>query len=264
MYLREVGTSCICFQVTLSEQILPAFGAWSQLLATEITYRSTFADNNLIVASQAQGKRDPASLIPRSLHILTLLCAGILVHILHICYLRTPCRLFRPTRSCLITSTLRPDSPVGVPQHAAIRTMSENPLKRKYSSEDADMDIDSVPQANGNDTTNGAGDNRGSTEPRRLTPSFLHTDPRPDDFAHAGLRRGIALALDHVGFGSADAIAVESFALATEECTTPPIRQRNCTGFANALIHYRPPILHRVPQATILRRTQRAAQSRRL
>lgn len=98
--------------------------------------------------------------------------------------------------------------------------MSNDSLKRKYSSDDSEMDLDSVPQANGNVTTNGTGDNRASTETRRLTPHFLHTDPRPDDFAHAGLRRGIALALDHVGFDSADTIAVESFALATEECTT--------------------------------------------
>lgn len=99
--------------------------------------------------------------------------------------------------------------------------MSNYSLKRKYSSDDADVDMDSVPLASGNGTANGAEDSAGSTEPPVFASSFLHTDPRPDDFAHAGLRRGIALALDHVGFDSADAIAVESFALATEKCTIP-------------------------------------------
>lgn len=100
--------------------------------------------------------------------------------------------------------------------------MPNNSLEQGYSSDDAQMDLDSVPQANGNSTTNGSGDNQDPAQPRPLMPSYLHTDPRPDDFAHAGLRRGIALALDHVGFDSADAIAIESFALATEECMIFP------------------------------------------
>ena len=92
--------------------------------------------------------------------------------------------------------------------------VSPNPLKRKHSSEDFEMS--GATQPNGSTVS----DDRAAPELRRVTPSFLHTDPRPDDFAHAGIRRGIALALDHVGFESADAVAVESFALATEECMT--------------------------------------------
>lgn len=98
--------------------------------------------------------------------------------------------------------------------------MSPNPLKRKYSSEDVDMG--GVPQANGSTPS----DDSAAAEHHRITPSFLHTDSRPDDFAHAGIRRGIALALDHVGFESADAVAVESFALATEECKAPMVRAK--------------------------------------
>lgn len=92
--------------------------------------------------------------------------------------------------------------------------MSPNPMKRKYSSEDVEMD--GADQANGSTP----GDDSAAAEHHRLTPSSLHTDARPDDFAHAGIRRGIALALDHVGFESADTVAVESFALAAEECTS--------------------------------------------
>lgn len=94
--------------------------------------------------------------------------------------------------------------------------MSTTPLKRKYSSDDVEMAMDSVPWANG--TANGVEDGHDAPQLHRPTPSFLHADPRPDDFAHSGIRRSIALALDHVGFDSADTAAVESFALATEEC----------------------------------------------
>ena len=94
--------------------------------------------------------------------------------------------------------------------------MSTTPLKRKCFHDGVEMDMASVPWADG---TAGEGENsEGATRPHRLTPSPFHIDPRPDDFAHAGVRRGVALALGHVGFDSADAIAVESFALATEEC----------------------------------------------
>ena len=94
--------------------------------------------------------------------------------------------------------------------------MAYNSMKRKYSNDDVEMDLDSIPQANG--ATNGVENGHHTPEPHRATPSFLHVDPRPDDVAHAGMRRSIALALDHVGFDSADTAAVESFALATEEC----------------------------------------------
>ncbi|CAI4214991.1 unnamed protein product [Parascedosporium putredinis] len=42
-------------------------------------------------------------------------------------------------------------------------------------------------------------------------------DHRPIDVSHAGLKRSIALVLDHVGFDGADTEAVASFALAVEE-----------------------------------------------
>lgn len=94
--------------------------------------------------------------------------------------------------------------------------MFPNPLKRKYPSEDVEMG--GADQADGSTPS----DDSAAAEHHRITPSFLHTAARPDDFAHAGIRRGIALALDHVGFESADAVAVESFALAAEECTSRP------------------------------------------
>ena len=91
------------------------------------------------------------------------------------------------------------------------------------------MAMDSVPWVNG---ATHEGDNHATSQTHRLTPSFLHADPRPDDFAHAGLRRSIALALNHVGFENADAVAVESFALATEECTVSHLAMsRQCQCF---------------------------------
>lgn len=91
------------------------------------------------------------------------------------------------------------------------------------------MAMDSVPWANG---ATQESDSHGASQIHRLTPSFLHADPRPDDFAHAGLRRSIALALNHVGFDNADAVAVESFALATEECTVSHLAMaRQCECF---------------------------------
>lgn len=98
-----------------------------------------------------------------------------------------------------------------------------NTLKRKHSSEDVDMvdmEMDIGAQANGNGATPGVDDVHDAIRLRRpnATTALFHTDPRPDDFAHAGLRRGMALALAHVGFDAADPAAIESFALAAEEC----------------------------------------------
>ncbi|SPO07136.1 uncharacterized protein DNG_09830 [Cephalotrichum gorgonifer] len=85
---------------------------------------------------------------------------------------------------------------------------SSNSLKRKHSSEDVEMDM-GAPTDDAHD--------RNSAQLHSSTASFLHPDPRPNDIAHAGLRRGMALALDHVGFSAADPVAIESFALAVEE-----------------------------------------------
>jgi hypothetical protein len=86
-------------------------------------------------------------------------------------------------------------------------------IKRQHSADDVDMDL--LPLLPGaEDYQDGGAD----MPIRPSVASFLQPDHRPDDFAHAGLRRGIALALDHVGFDGANPIAVESFALATEEC----------------------------------------------
>lgn len=185
----------------------------------------------LYLQAQAQGKRDPLPYLHRPPHLLTSRCAGFFVcafsAFIAPAYLPSKYPATRslerrhPTSNltapnALPSLTTIPPLPACVPTPASI--MSTNSLKRKYSSDDVDVDMDSLPQANG--TTNGVGDDLDLDAPqlRPQTPSFLHTDPRPDDFAHAGMRRSIALALDHVGFDSADTVAVESFALATEEC----------------------------------------------
>ncbi|PKS07428.1 hypothetical protein jhhlp_006031 [Lomentospora prolificans] len=89
--------------------------------------------------------------------------------------------------------------------------MSGNAPKK---SSDGDVEMDMVPDTKSTPDASGSAD----TTSRQAAPvATVVSDPRPVDVAYGGLKRSIALALDHVGFDAADAEAIESFTLAAEE-----------------------------------------------
>lgn len=90
------------------------------------------------------------------------------------------------------------------------------------NSSDANGALDAVPAP--------SGDAPPTPTQSASTAIAVVADHRPIDVSHAGLRRSIALVLDHVGFDGADTEAVASFALAVEECMLPDS------------IHARPPL----------------------